>query len=36
VPEEIYVEVARKLQPIVKSLMFGEPCSTVPLYKKKK
>ncbi len=36
VPEEIYVEVARKLQPIVKSLMFGEPCSTVPLYKKRK
>lgn len=34
VPAEVYVEVSRKLQPIVKSLMFGEPCSTVPLYKK--
>jgi hypothetical protein len=36
VPAEIYVEVSRKLQPIVKSLMFGEPCSTVPLFKKRK
>lgn len=34
VPAEVYVEVSRKLQPVVKSLMFGEPCSTVPLYKK--
>lgn len=29
-----YVEVTRLLQPVVKSLMFGEPCSTVPVYKK--
>lgn len=35
VPAEIYVEVSKKLQPIVKSLMFGEPCSTVPLYKRR-
>lgn len=34
VPTEVYVEVSRRLQPVVKSLMFGEPCSTVPLYKK--
>ncbi|MFY0591896.1 DUF2480 family protein [Roseivirga sp.] len=34
VPESAYVEVARLLKPIVKSLMYGEPCSTVPLYKK--
>lgn len=29
-----YVEATRLLQPVVKSLMFGEPCSTVPVYKK--
>lgn len=36
IPTAAYVEVTRKLQPHVKSLMFGEPCSTVPLYKKPK
>jgi Protein of unknown function (DUF2480) len=35
VPTTTYVEITRKLKPIVQSLMFGEPCSTVPLYKKK-
>ena len=30
-----YLEITKKLQPYVKSLMFGEPCSTVPVYKKK-
>jgi hypothetical protein len=28
-----YVELATALKPYVKSMMFGEPCSTVPLYK---
>ncbi len=35
VPASAYVELTRKLTPVVKSLMFGEPCSTVPIYKKK-
>ncbi len=34
VPTAIYVEISHKLKPLVKSLMFGEPCSTVPLYKR--
>jgi hypothetical protein len=29
-----YTLLASRLQPHVKSLMFGEPCSTVPLYKR--
>lgn len=36
VPISAYVEVSRLLKPVVQSLMFGEPCSTVPLYKKPK
>ncbi|MBS1505839.1 MAG: DUF2480 family protein [Bacteroidetes bacterium] len=36
VPVSAYVEVANRLQPLVSSLMFGEPCSTVPLFKRKK
>ncbi|MBX2964494.1 MAG: DUF2480 family protein [Cyclobacteriaceae bacterium] len=33
VPVSVYLEVVRHLQPLVSSLMFGEPCSTIPLYK---
>lgn len=33
VPDFAYVEITRKLRPVVSSLMYGEPCSTVPLYK---
>jgi len=36
VPEYAYVEITRLLTPVVSSLMYGEPCSTVPLYKRKK
>ncbi|MCH5716079.1 DUF2480 family protein [Niabella hibiscisoli] len=33
--EEAYAEITRVLLPFVKSLMYGEPCSTVPVFKKK-
>lgn len=36
VPESAYVEITRILKPVAKSIMYGEPCSTVPIYKKSK
>ncbi|MGY6743354.1 MAG: DUF2480 family protein [Cecembia sp.] len=33
VPLYAYGRVLSKLQPYAKSIMYGEPCSTVPLYK---
>jgi len=36
VPVAIYVDVVFNLKPHAKSLMFGEPCSTVPLFKNTK
>ena len=36
VPISAYVEISRLLKPVVQSLMFGEPCSTVPIYKRPK
>lgn len=35
IPEEAYVAITILLRPYVKSIMYGEPCSTVPIYKKK-
>ena len=34
IPTNAYVELVQKLKPMVKSLMFGEACSSVPIYKK--
>ena len=33
IDEYAYVEITKRLQPVVKSIMYGEPCSTVPIYK---
>jgi len=35
VPESTYVELCNMLQPVVKSLSYGEACSKVPLYKRR-
>ena len=35
VPVNAYVKLSSLLKPYAKSIMYGEPCSTVPLYKAK-
>lgn len=34
-PEFAMSQLIQKLQPVAKSIMYGEPCSTVPIYKRK-
>ena len=36
IPPSAFAFLIQKLQPIAKTIMYGEACSTVPLYKKKK
>jgi len=36
IPENAYVLLAQKLQSIAKSILYGEACSSVPLFKKSK
>lgn len=36
IPESAYVEITKILRPITKSIMYGEPCSTVPIFKSSK
>lgn len=35
VPADAYVYITSLLRPFAKSIMYGEPCSTVPLFKRK-
>lgn len=35
VPPNAYLLLTEKLMPVVKSIMYGEACSSVPLYKRK-
>lgn len=36
VPTYAYVAIMQRLLPVASSIMYGEPCSTVPLYKRPK
>lgn len=36
IPDTAFVLLAQKLQPIARSIMYGEACSSVPLYKKRR
>ncbi|MEO8719595.1 MAG: DUF2480 family protein [Ginsengibacter sp.] len=35
IPESAYVAVTKILRPVAKSIMYGEACSTVPIFKRK-
>ena len=35
IPDSAFLEITKKLLPIAKSILYGEPCSSVPIFKKK-
>lgn len=36
VPESVFIEVSSRLRSVAAAIMYGEPCSTVPLFKRQK
>lgn len=36
IPKTAYIEITKKLRAVAQSIMYGEPCSTVPVYKRPK